>query len=181
MRIVIASDIHGRVLRTKKLAFWIDGLKPDKIILLGDLLYNGPRNGVPDDYDPLQVVSILNSFKDRVIGIRGNCDSRIDEELLGFSLANNRVLTLNGRRCDIYHGDAFTFAGLKPQKGDIVMSGHTHIPVLKEENGLIYLNPGSISFPKGDSIASFAIYDEDKITINSLEDGTKLAEMSLKR
>ncbi len=162
-----------------ELSSLIGRIKPGKIILLGDFLYNGPRNGVPDDYDPLAVSSLLNAYAKNAIGIKGNCDSRIDSDLLGFTLKDNRVLKINGFRCDLYHGDAYSIKGLRPHKGDILMSGHTHIWVLKKEKGYVYLNPGSISFPKGGNEPTYALFDEKMLTINSFPDGGVVASLDL--
>jgi putative phosphoesterase len=179
MKILIASDIHGRLRRMEGLSSLIGQIKPDKIIFLGDFLYNGPRNGVPDDYDPLAVSSLLNVYAKNAIGIRGNCDSRIDGDLLGFPLQDNRVIRINGYRCDLYHGDAYSLQGLKPHPGDILMSGHTHIWVLKRKNGYVYLNPGSISFPKDGNGPTFALFDDKTLTINSFPDGGAVASLWL--
>jgi putative phosphoesterase len=179
MKVLIASDIHGRLYRMVELSSLIGKVKPDKIILLGDFLYNGPRNGVPDDYDPLAVSSLLNAYAKSAIGIKGNCDSRIDDDLLGFPLKNNRVLRINGYRCDLYHGDAYSIKGLKPHLGDILMSGHTHIWVLKKENGYFYLNPGSISFPKGGNGPTYALFEDKTLTVNSFPDGAVVASLQL--
>src|SRR5574344_887118 len=168
--ILFASDIHGRLHRAEKLAQLIDETKPEKVILLGDYLYNGPRNGVPDDYDPMQVSLILNRFVDVIIGVRGNCDSRIDDDLLHFPLEDNRQLIISGQEFDLYHGDAFSLKHLSPHPGAVLVSGHTHLYVLKKENGFIYLNPGSFSFPKGGKPATYATFDGKKAEIHDFDD-----------
>jgi putative phosphoesterase len=176
--ILFASDIHGRLHRAEKLAQLIDETKPEKVILLGDYLYNGPRNGVPDDYDPMQVSLILNRFVDVVIGVRGNCDSRIDDDLLHFPLEDNRQLIISGQEFDLYHGDAFSLKHLSPHPGAVLVSGHTHLYVLKKENGFIYLNPGSISFPKGGNPATYATFDGKKAEIHDFDDRHVLLSLS---
>ncbi|MBQ2493893.1 MAG: phosphodiesterase, partial [Bacilli bacterium] len=104
MRVLVVSDIHGRLLVARKLESLFDAYKPDRIILLGDYLYNGPRNGVPSDYDPMGVADILNKYAPTIIGVRGNCDSRIDQTLLKFPMSeDSRVVYLNGFRCDLIH------------------------------------------------------------------------------
>ncbi|HBX25357.1 MAG TPA: phosphodiesterase [Firmicutes bacterium] len=127
MRIIVASDIHGRILAAKKLDKLFLRYNPDKIILLGDYLYNGPRNGVPADYDPMGVSIILNKYANLITGVRGNCDSRIDAMLLKFPMEDSRVVYLNGFRCDLVHGDLLTSDVLDVQRGDILMFGHTHV------------------------------------------------------
>ena len=168
MKVFIASDIHGRILRLREMLHAIDLFEPDKIVLLGDFLYNGPRNGVPDDYDPMECSQLLNRYAKKIIGIRGNCDSRVDEMLLRFPLEDSRQLYLCGYRCDMIHGDLLTGDLLNVSRGDILMFGHTHVPMLKKEDGVIYLNPGSISFPKNGSDPSYALMSDTIIQIKHL-------------
>ena len=137
MRILIASDIHGRVNAAKKLDRVLNLFRPDRIFLLGDFLYNGPRNGVPTDYEPMETANILNRQAQRIIGVRGNCDSRVDEMILKFPLQDSRVLNVNGYRCGLVHGDLLTSDLIKVQRGNILMYGHTHIYSLKKEDGVI--------------------------------------------
>jgi uncharacterized protein len=180
MRILVASDLHGRLSRIEELETWFKTLAPEKILLLGDYLYNGPRNGVPTDYDPMAVSQKLNLYKDLIIGVRGNCDSRIDDDLLAFPLEDNRRFTLGDYTFDLYHGDAFSLKNLHPEAGDLLLSGHTHIYVLKKENGFIYLNPGSISFPKNGNPPTFALIDGNFAQILALEGGEVLSTIALK-
>ena len=169
MKILVASDIHGRLKRMQMLARAIDLFEPEKIVLLGDFLYNGPRNGVPEDYDPMGCASILNHYAQRIIAIRGNCDSRIDESILRFPMEDSRQIYLCGYRCDMIHGDLLTSELLNVQRGDILMFGHSHVPMLKKEDGVIYLNPGSISFPKMGSQPTYALMSDTRIQIQSLD------------
>jgi putative phosphoesterase len=177
--ILFVSDIHGRLKRAERFASLAERLDPEQIVFLGDYLYNGPRNGVPDDYDPLQVSAILNRFKDKSIGIRGNCDSRIDGDLLAFPLEDNRRISLAGLHFDLYHGDAFSLKNLHPEAGDVLVSGHTHIYVLKKESGFIYLNPGSISFPKNGNPPTYAVFDGKKFEIRGFDDDRVLSSLTL--
>jgi len=179
MKILFASDIHGRLERAERLAQLIAEENPERILLLGDYLYNGPRNGVPEDYDPMQVSLILNRFADKIIGVRGNCDSRIDDELLHFPLADNRRFVLDGLEFDLYHGDPFSLKGLAPHPGAVLVSGHTHLYVLKKENGFIFLNPGSISFPKGGNPATYGLFSDKIFEIRRFADGGVLASLKI--
>ena len=179
MRILIASDIHGRLEGAKKLDAIIEEKAPHRVVLLGDFLYNGPRNGVPSDYDPMSVCTILNKHARITIGVRGNCDSRVDQTLLRFPLEDSKVILLNGYRCDLVHGDLLTSELLEVERGDILMFGHTHVPMLKREDGVLYLNPGSISFPKHDNPATYAMMDETKIDIFELDSGDIFASLEL--
>ena len=179
MRILIASDIHGRLQAAKRLEDIVADLKPDRVILLGDYLYNGPRNGVPNDYDPMAVVGILNRFASLVIGVRGNCDSRIDQSLLRFDLRDSKVVHLNGFRCDLIHGDLLTSDLLEVERGDVLMYGHTHVPMLKKSDGVIYVNPGSVAFPKPGNKASYGLMDGGHIEIRGLDDDIPFMQMDL--
>ncbi|MDY6393127.1 MAG: phosphodiesterase [Bacilli bacterium] len=179
MRIIIASDIHGRTNAAKRLEAVIASLRPDRVVLLGDYLYNGPRNGVPSDYDPMAVSTILNRFAPKVIGIRGNCDSRIDETLLRFTMENSKVCYFNGFRCDLIHGDLLTSDLLSVSRGDVLMYGHTHVPTLKKADGVTYVNPGSISFPKGGYPPTYAVMDGSRVEIRNLDDDIPILAMDL--
>lgn len=179
MRILVASDIHGRLSRMKMLDEKIRAFQPDKIFLLGDFLYHGPRNGVPEDYDPMAVGEILKNHKDKIIAVRGNCDARIDEDILSFPLEDNRRFALGGYWFDLYHGDEFSLENLKPEIGDILISGHTHIQILEKKDGYLYLNPGSPSFPKGGNEPSYATIDGEVVTIRRLSDGSPIRSLKL--
>jgi putative phosphoesterase len=180
MRVLVVSDIHGRLLRAKRLLEIVKEYNPEKILFLGDYLYNGPRNGVPEDYDPLQVSFLLNTLAPLVIGVRGNCDSRVDDLLLSFPLKDNVYADLNGFHLDLFHGDEFSLQNLEKKPGDILMSGHTHIYVLKKENGFIHLNPGSISFPKNGNPPTYAVFEENFIEIRGFDDNKPLAHLALR-
>lgn len=179
MRIFIASDIHGRIKRMKTLQKRIAEFNPEKIFFLGDFMYNGPRNGVPDDYDPMGTSDLLNEYAEKVIAVRGNCDSRVDSFLLKFPLEDYRRFELDGIYYDLYHGDEFTLELLKPEKGDFLISGHTHIQVLEKKDEMYFLNPGSISFPKGGNEPSYATIEGKHVAIRRLEDGSIIKEVDL--
>lgn len=179
LRIILASDIHGRLLAAKRFEQIVNSLKPERVVLLGDYLYNGPRNGVPSDYDPMATCSILNRMARKVIGIRGNCDSRIDETLLRFPITDAKVVYLNGFRCDLIHGDLTTSDLISVERGDVVMYGHTHLPLLHKADGVTYINPGSISFPKGGNPATYGIMDGGHVEIRKLDDDVAILSMDI--
>ncbi|MCR5491641.1 MAG: phosphodiesterase [Bacilli bacterium] len=179
MRILIASDTHGRLQAVKKLDRLIQRYAPDKIVLLGDFLYNGPRNGVPSDYDPLACSVIFNKYANKTIGIRGNCDSRIDESLLHFPLQDCRVVFLNGYRVDMIHGDLLTQDLLQIERGDILMYGHSHVYMLKKSDGVVFMNPGSTSFPKNGNPATYGVMEGAHLEIRNLDDDLTLASLDL--
>ena len=179
MKLLIVSDTHGRLSCVQKLERRIQEERPDRIIHLGDYLYNGPRNGVPEDYDPLAVSDILNRYARITIGVRGNCDSRIDQTLLHFKMEDSRVEYCNGYRVDMIHGDLLTSEVLNVQRGDILLYGHTHVFMLKKEDGVIYVNPGSPSFPKNGNPPTYAVFEDRRIEIRSLENGEALLSLDL--
>ncbi len=168
MKILIASDIHGRVKAASRLEEIISEEKPDLIFLLGDFMYNGPRNGVPEDYEPMEVCQILNKHGSITYGCIGNCDSRIDRDLLKFACLEDIVyLDINGVKTALYHGDDYSIERLQGSQ-DLYISGHTHLYGLIEKDGALWLNPGSASFPKQDRRPSFAIWDDKGIRIKDL-------------
>lgn len=173
MKYLIASDIHGRLAAME--TFYAAYLReqPDALILLGDLLYNGPRNGVPSDYDPMGVCKILLTMKDKTIAyIRGNCDSRVDEMVLGVSLSDVLHILINGQKATLFHGDEFSNRLIENSSDLLRLYGHTHLPELAFRDGHIYLNPGSIGFPKGGFPASYMVIEDNEISLRDLEGQT---------
>ena len=162
MRLLFISDIHG-VPSTLEAALKVgETLGYDKLVLLGDLLYHGPRNGVPDFYDPVKVAKILNGLKDKIAAVRGNCDAEVDQMMVEFPIMDDyRVLEAGKEKFFLTHGHLFNENRLPPLgMGTVLVHGHTHIPELKEiVPGLRLFNPGSVSLPKGGSSRSFGYFD----------------------
>lgn len=150
MRWLIASDIHGSASWCGKLtdAFGAEGA--DRLLLLGDLLYHGPRNDLPEGYDPKAVIALLSARKDRILCVRGNCDTEVDQMVLPFPiLAEYAMMPVGERLMFVTHGHHFHAAALPPLRpGDILLHGHTHVPERREADGVTVLNPGSVSIPK---------------------------------
>ncbi|WP_343210751.1 phosphodiesterase [Anaerolentibacter hominis] len=170
MKLMIASDIHGSAYYCRALKEAWEREKPEKLILLGDLLYHGPRNDLPKEYNPKEVIGILNGMKDELLCVRGNCEAEVDQMVLEFPvLADYMILYLDGKMVFVTHGHLFHENQLPPLKaGDILLHGHTHI---KENRGIgdyLYLNPGSVSLPKDDDVHSYMIYEDGKFTIREL-------------
>ena len=153
MKFMIASDLHGSAYYTRQLldAFQREGA--DRLLLLGDILYHGPRNDLPRDYAPKQVITMLSEVKDRILCVRGNCDAEVDQMVLPFPiLADYAVIPIGKRLMYCTHGHHFNVSALPPmQKGDILIYGHTHVPLLDVNDERVCLNPGSVSIPKEDS------------------------------
>ena len=166
MRILFISDIHGVPSTLEAAIAAGESLGWDKLVLLGDLLYHGPRNGVPNFYDPERVVKILNGFKDRIVAVRGNCDAEVDQMLLSFPLMGDYAILEAGKDTFfLTHGHLWNEYRLPPLgMGTILAHGHTHVPELKKlPCGLTIFNPGSISLPKGGSSRSFGYYDGENL------------------
>ncbi len=174
MKLIIASDIHGSAYWCAQLldAFANEGA--DKLVLLGDLLYHGPRNDFPDDYSPKKVFAMLNAIKDKLLCVRGNCDSEVDQMVLEFPMmADYAVLEANGHTLFLTHGHLFN-AENPPilQKGDLLLNGHFHTPCSKLlENGALYANCGSVALPKDETPHSYLLLDENTLYWKDLETG----------
>lgn len=179
MKIFVFSDIHGRKTAMKRIKNIIDTEKPDRIFFLGDFLYNGPRNGVPSDYDGMAVAEMLRPYLTNSLFVKGNCDAAVDDMVLGVTLPKRVEITLSKHRCVLAHGDDLDPSFLRLEEGDIFFSGHTHVWVLKKENGIICVNPGSPSFPKENTEPSFASFSEKTIAIHRLSDCSVIASMDI--
>lgn len=153
MKWLVASDLHGSEYYCKKVLKAFDREQADRLLLLGDILYHGPRNNLPTDYAPKKVTALLNERKDKIICVRGNCDAEVDQYVLEFPiLADYAVIDLGNRLLYATHGHVYGELNPPPlQKGDVLLCGHTHIPKCVEYKNYIYMNPGSASLPKEDS------------------------------
>ena len=165
MNVWIASDIHGSALYCRKLLDLMEKRGADRLVLLGDLLYHGPRNDLPEGYDPKAVFAMLNSVKERILCVHGNCDAEVDQMVLEFPImASYALLYLGKRTVFATHGDVFNTAAPPPLgAGDILLHGHTHVPAWDPfGNGNLYLNPGSISLPKENTPAGYMVMTADE-------------------
>lgn len=170
MKYIFASDIHGSAYYCKKLLEKAAETGAGRIVLLGDLLYHGPRNDLPQDYAPKQVAEMLNGVKEKLICVRGNCDAEVDQMMLEFPImADYAVLEPDGRRMYITHGHHYNIDNPMPMSaGDIMLYGHTHVTLDEERNGVRFLNPGSVSIPKNDTGHGFLLYENGIFTRESL-------------
>ena len=161
MKWMIASDIHGSAYYCEKLLVAFKREQADRLLLLGDILYHGPRNDLPKEYAPKKVIEMLNEHKQDILCVRGNCDTEVDQMVLRFPiLADYAVLTAEKRLIYVTHGHVYNNGNLPPiQSGDILLHGHTHIPACEEYETHAYLNPGSVSIPKENSPHSYMTFD----------------------
>lgn len=161
-KLMIASDIHGSAYYCRKLLERFNEEKPDRLILLGDILYHGPRNDLPEEYDPKKVIEMLNPLRNQIICVCGNCDTQVDQMVLDFNvLAEQAYVSCNDRDLVLVHGHKLDDKNMPALKeGDILLCGHTHVPKCERKNGYIYMNPGSVSIPKEQSEHSYMILED---------------------
>lgn len=170
MKIFFLSDIHGSLACLNRALAAFAAEEADYIVSLGDLLYHGPRNPLPEDYNPKEVAEKLNDYKDRIMTVRGNCDSEVDQMLIEFPIMSEYVILFHkGRRIFATHGHHYhmeNLPGLSP--GDVFIQGHTHLPVAEKRGGVFVLNPGSITLPKGGNPASYGLLEGLEFSIKDL-------------
>ncbi len=166
MKLFIASDIHGSAVYCRELLERFDiereAGNAERMLLLGDLLYHGPRNDLPQEYGPKSVIVQLNERREDISAVRGNCDAEVDQMVLDFPiLADYCILGMGSRTVYATHGHIYGESNPpKLKKGDILLCGHTHIPACNEHEGFIYMNPGSVSIPKQNSWHGYMLMDE---------------------
>ena len=171
MTLVIASDIHGSAFWCRKLVEVIEEVQPDKILLLGDILYHGPRNDLPREYSPKQVIPMLSAYKDRILCVRGNCEAEVDQMVLPFPcMADCALVSCDGLTLYLTHGHHHNPDNLPAlAEGAVFLSGHTHVKLDEVRNGIRCLNPGSVSIPK-DGSHSCMIFENGTFTFRILEE-----------
>ena len=181
MKLLIASDLHGSAYYTQMLLAREAQEAPEKLILLGDVLYHGPRNDLPRDYAPKQVIAQLSPLAEKILCVRGNCDCEVDQMVLPFPvLADYGWLYLDGRTVYLTHGHVINKAHpLAFAKGDILLHGHTHIPACEDCGDFMYLNPGSVSIPKEGSAHSYMLYENGVFCWKDLLTGERYLEYRL--
>lgn len=171
MKLMIASDIHGSAYYCRKMIEAYKNEKAEKLLILGDILYHGPRNDLPCEYAPKEVIGMLNPMADELLCVRGNCDTEVDQMVLDFPvLAEYAIFYVKGRTVFATHGHNFNPANPpKIKKGDILLNGHTHVPAFEETEKFIYVNPGSVSIPKENSEHGYIILEDNTLTWKNLD------------
>ncbi len=167
MKLFIASDIHGSAVWCEKMVERFKREGADKLVLLGDILYHGPRNPLPDGYAPQKVFNMLNALRAQIIAVRGNCDSEVDQMVLEFNVSSDYAEIYDGAtKITLSHGHR----AVPPLgKGDVYITGHTHVPLnCTEAEGYVHLNPGSVSLPKENSAHGYILYDNGAFTFKEL-------------
>lgn len=180
MKYMIASDLHGSAQCCRRLLEALQREDADRLILLGDLLYHGPRNDFPEEYDTRAVTALLNSVKHRLLCVRGNCDSEVDQMVLEFPmLAEYAFLSVDGRSIFATHGHNYGPDNPPPlREGDFLLCGHTHLPVCRNCGGYAYLNPGSLSLPKNGTPHSYMTLENGVFTWHDLFTGDVFQPLS---
>ena len=172
MKLIICSDIHGDLDSAQKVFEAYEKEGAEKMLVLGDILYHGPRNDLPAGYAPKKVIELLNAYKNDILSVRGNCDTEVDQMVLSFPvLADYAYLSFDGIRIFATHGHNYNTEKRPPlAKGDILLHGHTHVPKFEsfgEDN--IYINPGSVSIPKENSPKSYILYENRVFSFRRLD------------
>ena len=180
MKLMIISDIHGSYNDLEKVMHYFDEEQPDRLIILGDILYHGPRNDLPEGYAPKKCIPLLNKYKDKTLAVRGNCDAEVDQMVLEFPImADYAMITEGDLNIFVTHGHHFNEKKLPPmfektQEGLILLHGHTHVPVCRVHESYTYMNPGSVSIPKENSEHSYMILENGAFWWKTLDGETYL-------
>lgn len=180
MKYFIASDIHGSSRYCTKMLESYHAEGADRLVLLGDILYHGPRNDLPLEYAPKKVIEALSPLKDELLCVRGNCDTEVDQMVLDFPiLAEYAIISEGKHMIFVTHGHKFNIKNLPPlKKGDVLLHGHTHVPACEDVGGITYINPGSVSIPKENSSHGYIILENGVFTRKSF-DGEVLFEFDI--
>ena len=181
MKLLFAADIHGSLTATQRLLDAFDASGATWLVLLGDLLYHGPRNPLPDEYQPAAVASQLNRYADRIIAVRGNCDSEVDQMLLEFPItAPWQQILMEQTRLFVTHGHLFNPGSRPPLcSDDVLVCGHTHIPRAERVDGIICFNPGSVALPKGGFPPSYGVLEHKILRVVSMETSETIAQVAI--
>ena len=168
MKYLVASDIHGSLYYAKKVIELFEKEEADKIILLGDLYYHGPRNPLPVEYNPMEVSKLFNEISDNIFCIKGNCDAEVDEMISKFKFSENLVLKINDKMFMFTHGHHINIDN-RPKEIDVLVYGHFHTGFIKNEDGMIFVNSGSTTLPKNNTPHSYLIIDEENIYLKEID------------
>lgn len=179
MKVLVISDIHGSSYYAEKIKEIVEKENPDKIILLGDLYYHGPRNDLTQAYAPMKVAEILNSLKDKLLVVKGNCDAEVDEMISDFKFEDHLLLDINGKKIYFTHGHRYNIEVIPYEDFEVLIYGHIHQGFIQEKEGYLFANPGSISLPKCGTEHSYLILEKDKFILKNV-DGEVLQEYCFK-
>lgn len=169
MKIALMSDLHGSLNDLKTFIECVNKIGVDKIYCLGDVLYHGPRNNLPQSYSPKDVAELFNEIKEKTVFIRGNCDARIDEMVLGVTMYDILEENYFNHHFVFSHGDILDKLNFNITSNTIICTGHTHVHNIRFHKNILFLNPGSLSMPKKETVQSFMIIDEQGVYLHNLK------------
>lgn len=178
MKYLIASDIHGSLKYCRELLEAFRGEQADRILLLGDVLYHGPRNDLPEEYNPKAVIELLNQYKNIILCVRGNCDTEVDQMVLDFPIMADYCILSMGKTV-VYATHGHVYGENNPPglcNNEVLLCGHTHVPKCAEKQGYCYMNPGSVSIPKEDSWHGYMIWEENRFIWKDMSGNVKLSK-----
>ncbi|MBE6938319.1 MAG: phosphodiesterase [Ruminococcaceae bacterium] len=181
MKWMIASDIHGSAYWCRRLIGAFEKENCQRLLLLGDILYHGPRNDLPRDYAPKEVIAMLEPLREKILCVRGNCDTEVDQMVLSFPiLADYAVVPCENALIYATHGHKYGETNPPPLcGGDVLLCGHTHVPACREHEGFLYLNPGSVSIPKEGSAHGYMIFEDGRFSWRDIESGEEYLSRTL--
>ena len=175
MKVLVFSDIHGSSYYANKIKEIVEKENPEKIILLGDIYYHGPRNDLSQEYAPMKVAEVLNGLKEKLLVVKGNCDAEVDEMISEFKFEDHLLLNINGKNIYFTHGHKYNIEVIPYEDFEILIYGHIHQGFIQEKEGYIFANPGSISLPKCGTAHSYLVLDDGLITLKDV-DGNLIQE-----
>ena len=180
MKIMFASDIHGSAIYCEKMLERYEAEAAGRLVLLGDILYHGPRNALPKEYDPQRVAELLNRYRDDIFCVRGNCDAAVDQMLLQFNILADYIYLISGDiSMFVTHGHLYSPEEPPPLKaGEILIGGHTHIHAAERVSNFYYINPGSVSIPKNNQESSYMVLEDRTFIIKNIE-GTEIVRIKV--
>lgn len=180
MKLFFISDIHGSSYYLEKVINIYKKEKADYLVILGDELYHGARNPLPKEYNPKKVAEVLNTYKNKIIAVRGNCDSEVDQMVLNYPIMSDcSIILYNNRRLFLTHGHIYNKNNLPNiSTGDVLIYGHTHVPLTEKINNMFIINPGSITFPKENTPNCYGILEDNTFKIKTL-DGEVFKEIDI--
>ena len=183
MKLMFASDIHGDFERAKRVFELYESEGAEKLILLGDLLYFGPRNSLTERYNPQGVIKLLNENKEKLLCVRGNCDAEVDQMVLDFPImAEYAYFCVDGFSMFLTHGHKINKECAVLKKGELLIHGHTHIPCIEKfGEGNLYINPGSTTYPKENNPPSYMVYEDGAFLIKELNSGEIIKNVDLRK
>ena len=170
MKYLVFSDIHGSAFFAKRITELVNKENPDKVILLGDLYYHGPRNPLPQGHNPMEVCEIFNKMKDVIYCVKGNCDAEVDEMISQFDMMPNLELEIGSKKFFFTHGHKFNIDNIPEIDFGVLVYGHFHTGFIKENEGKIFVNAGSISLPKNGTPNSFLVITDDEIVLKDIDE-----------